>query len=140
MSAEDCIFCKIIKGEIPCFKLYEDDHTLAFMDINPAHEGHALVVPKAHAGDLLTIEPEAIAAVAVTARRVARAVDATLAPDGLNLLQCNGEAAGQSVFHLHMHVLPRAGGDGLKMNWGVKPGDMNAIGVLAARIRDNIET
>ena len=140
MSAEDCIFCKIIKGEIPCFKLYEDDHTMAFMDINPAHEGHALVVPRVHARDLLSVEPEAIAAVAVTARRVARAVDATLAPEGLNLLQCNGEAAGQSVFHLHMHVLPRATGDELRMNWGLKPGDMDAIGALAARIRENIET
>jgi len=140
MNAEsDCIFCKIIAGEIPSFKVFEDEHTLAFMDINPAHDGHALVIPKAHARDLNAIEPESIAAVVVTARRVARAVSAALEPEGLNLVQCNGEAAGQSVFHFHMHVLPRARGDDLKMNWGIKPGDMDAIAAIAGRIREKME-
>ena len=139
MSANDCIFCNVINGEIPCFKLYEDEHTLAFMDINPAHDGHALIVPKVHADDLLSIEPDSLAAVAMTARKVARAVDGTVKPEGINLLQCNGEAAGQSVFHFHMHVLPRAAGDELKMNWGLTPGDMSAIGALAERIRSNME-
>ena len=138
MSADDCIFCKIISGEIPCFRLCEDEHTLAFMDINPAHEGHALVIPKVHARDLLAIEPESLAAVTITARRVARAVDATLKPEGINLMQCNGEAAGQSVFHFHMHVLPRKLGDELKMNWGLKPGNMDAIGALAERIKEHL--
>ncbi len=140
MNAEsDCIFCKIVAGEIPSFKLYEDAHTLAFMDINPANEGHALVIPKVHAMDLYAIAPESIAAVVVTARRVARAVDAALKPEGLNLVQCNGEAAGQSVFHFHMHVLPRAMDDDLKMNWGITPGDMDAVGAVAERIRESIE-
>jgi len=140
MSTDNCIFCKIISGEIPSFKLHEDEQTLAFMDINPAHEGHALVIPKVHAPDLLSIEPDSLAAVAVTARKVARAVNATLSPQGINLIQCNGEAAGQSVFHFHMHVLPRAMGDELKMNWGLSPGNMEAIGLLAARIRSNLVT
>ncbi|GAB4353019.1 MAG: HIT family protein [Gammaproteobacteria bacterium] len=136
--AEECIFCKIVAGEIPCFKLYEDGETLAFMDINPANEGHALVIPKSHAPNLFEVSPEALSATARAAQRVARAVQATLDPPGMNLLQCNGAAAAQSVQHFHMHVLPRQTGDDLKMNWGIKPGDPDAIGALAERIRANI--
>lgn len=136
MSADsDCIFCKIIAGDIPCFRLYEDEHTLAFMDINPANEGHALVVPKSHAADVHEVSDEAISQVARTAKKVAGAIRDTLAPGGLNLLQCNGPAAAQSVMHFHMHVLPRAQGDELKLNWGLRPGDMDAIGAVADRIR-----
>ena len=140
MSAhDDCIFCKIINGDIPSFKVLEDEHTLAFMDINPANEGHCLVIPKEHARDLFAISADAVAAVARSARRVARAVQAVLQPDGINLVQCNGAAAGQSVYHFHMHVLPRANDDGLAMNWGIEPGDMQAIGELATRIAAKIE-
>ena len=137
-SDADCLFCKIIAGEIPCFKLFENDETLAFMDINPANEGHALVIPKEHATDVYTVSDAAIAATVATAKKIAAAVDKTLNPDGLNLLQCNGPAAAQSVFHFHMHVLPRREGDELKLNWGLKPGDMDAIGALAERIRGNL--
>ena len=137
-SDTDCIFCKIIAGEIPCFKLFENDETLAFMDINPANEGHALVIPKEHAADVHAVSDAAITATVTTAKKIAAAVDITLNPDGLNLLQCNGPAAAQSVFHFHMHVLPRREGDELKLNWGIKPGDMDAIGALAERIRGNL--
>jgi histidine triad (HIT) family protein len=140
MTADpNCIFCKIVAGVIPCFKLHEDAHTLAFMDINPANDGHALVVPKIHARDLYDISAESIAAVATSARRVARAVDLTVKPEGLNLVQCNGEAAGQSVSHFHMHVLPRTLNDELQMNWGLMPGDMAAVEGLAERIRANMD-
>lgn len=140
MAADpNCIFCKIVAGEIPCLKLHEDAYTLAFMDINPANDGHALVVPRTHARDLYSISPESIAAVAVSARRVARAVDLTVKPEGLNLIQCNGEAAGQSVLHFHMHVLPRTLNDDLQMNWGLQRGDMDAIAALAERIRANMD-
>ena len=131
----DCIFCKIVAGEIPSFKLFEDEATLAFMDINPASEGHALVIPKEHASDLYAVSDEALARTAVTAQRVAAALARTLNPDGLNLVQCNGAAAAQSVMHFHVHVLPRVADDGLAMNWGLKLGDIDAIGRLAERIR-----
>ena len=131
----DCIFCKIVAGEIPSFKLFEDEATLAFMDINPANEGHALVVPKEHAPDLYAVSDEALARTVVTAKKVAAALARTLNPDGLNLVQCNGTAAAQSVMHLHVHVLPRMKDDELAMNWGLKLGDIDAIGRLAERIR-----
>ena len=139
MAADaDCLFCKIIAGEIPCFKLFENSETLAFMDINPANEGHALVIPKEHGSDVYTASDTAIAATVRTAKKVAAAIDKTLNPDGLNLLQCNGPAAAQSVFHFHMHLLPRREGDELKLNWEIKPGDMDAIGALAERIRGHL--
>jgi len=135
----ECIFCKIVAGQIPCFKLHEDDDTLAFMDINPVNEGHALIIPKAHFEDVYAVSDAAIAATAATAARVARAARAVLAPEGLNLLQCNGPAAAQSVQHFHMHVIPRRIDDGLAMNWAIVPGDMDAIAKTADRLRAEIE-
>lgn len=134
----DCVFCRIIQGDIPSFRIYEDDATYAFMDINPANDGHVLVIPKEHARDVHSISDDAIAATVVTAKKMAAAVERTMAPDGLNLLQCNGPAAAQSVFHFHMHVLPRRDGDDLKLNWGPKPGDVNAIEALSLKIRENV--
>ena len=137
-QASDCVFCKIIAGDIPCFKLHEDDDTLAFMDINPASEGHALVIPKEHSADVHGISDAAISSTVVTAKKIASAIEKTLNPGGLNLVQCNGPAAAQSVLHFHMHVLPRKEGDELKLNWGLQPGDMYAIGKLAERIRAHL--
>jgi histidine triad (HIT) family protein len=124
---DDCIFCKIVKGEIPCFKLYEDDLTIAFMDINPANPGHALAVAKEHWEGVYDTPPELLGATIATAQRVAKAVKAALGPDGLNLAQANGPGAAQSVPHFHIHILPRRMGDDLKLNWGHQPGDMDAI-------------
>jgi histidine triad (HIT) family protein len=135
----DCIFCKIAAGEMPSFKLCEDTHSLAFMDINPAQDGHALVIPKEHSKDLYQVSPTALSATLVTAQRVAKAVRETLQPDGMNLVQCNGTAAAQSVLHFHVHVLPRLSDDGLALNWGPRPGDLDAIGQLAEKIRTNLE-
>lgn len=136
----DCVFCKIIAGDIPAFRVYENDDTIAFMDINPLHPGHVLVIPREHSANVYEVSDEAIAAAARTARRVARAVNAVVAPDGLNVLQCNGPAAGQSVFHFHMHVLPRRLDDGAALNWEVIPGNMEEIGALAEKIRARIES
>ena len=134
----DCIFCKIIHGEIPSFNVFEDDKTLAFMDINPVNPGHVLVIPKHHAPDLLQTPTEWLTATVATAQTVARAVDKTLKTDGLNLVQANGPGAQQGVFHLHVHVVPRIKGDDLKLNWKLVPGDMETIGALAERIRGNV--
>jgi histidine triad (HIT) family protein len=137
-SDPECIFCKITAGDIPCFKLHEDDATIAFMDINPVNPGHALIIHKAHHRDLFEIPADNIAAVTRTAQKVAKAVERTLEPDGMNMLQCNGPAAKQSVMHFHMHVIPRHLEDGLTMNWDIVQGDMDEIGALAARIRCNM--
>jgi len=128
----NCVFCKIVAGQIPCFKLHEDADTIAFMDINPGNDGHALAIAKAHHADLYAMPPALLGAVAATAQRVAKAVEKALAPDGINLVQANGKGAEQSVFHFHLHVLPRRVGDELRMNWGHKPGDM-------ARVKANFE-
>lgn len=136
----NCIFCKIVAGEIPCFKLYEDDLTIAFMDINPGNEGHALVIPKEHWEDIYTIPSALAGATMQTVKKIAEAVNATLSPYGMNLVQANGKGAAQSVFHFHMHVLPRAKDDELKLNWGLRPGDMDAIKGVHERLKKNIPT
>ena len=139
MAADaNCIFCKIVAGTIPCFKLHEDAATLAFLDINPVNAGHALVIPKAHAANLFESADQDLATVMATVRRVATAVDKTVKPHGLNLLQANGPGAAQSVFHFHVHIIPRVRGDDLKMNWGLKPGDKAELAALADRIRANL--
>ncbi len=130
-----CIFCKIVAGEVPCFKLYEDGETLAIMDINPVHDGHCLVISKAHHPTVFELPPAAFAAVGATAIRIARAVNAAIKPDGLNLLQANGPGAAQSVPHFHLHILPRRHNDKLKVNWTPKPGDRARIAEVAERIR-----
>ena len=130
-----CVFCKIVAGKIPCFKLYEDSETLAFMDINPVHDGHCLVIPKAHHATVFVLPAACFAAVGATAIKIADAVNAAVSPDGLNLLQANGPGAAQSVAHFHLHVLPRRMNDGLAVNWTPKPGDRARIAEIAERIR-----
>jgi histidine triad (HIT) family protein len=105
------IFAKILRGEIPCVTVYEDDKTLAFMDVMPQAEGHVLVVPKEAAEDVLDLSPGGMAAMMATTQKIARAVKSALDPDGIVLTQFNGAAAGQSVFHVHFHVIPRKAGD-----------------------------
>src|SRR4051812_36210379 len=104
------IFGKILRGEIPCVKVYEDAGALAFMDVMPQAPGHVLVIPKEGATDILTLSPEGMAAMAAAAQKVAKAMDKALKPDGILLKQFNREAAGQSVFHVHFHVIPRMEG------------------------------
>ena len=134
-----CIFCKIIRGEIPCFKVLEDADVLALMDVNPIAPGHVLVMPKHHAKDILETPLDCVGKAFAGAGRAARAVQKTLAPDGINILQANGPGAKQSVFHLHVHVIPRGMDDGLSMNWELAPGDMDQIGRLAEQIASNVE-
>ena len=136
MSADpSCVFCKIVAGGIPSHKICEDARSFAFLDINPANRGHALVIPKAHAPDLVASDDVDLAAVMATVRRVAAAVEKVVKPDGFNLLQANGPGAAQSVLHFHMHVVPRKMNDGLMMNWPLVPGDHKELADLAAEIR-----
>ena len=130
----DCIFCRIVAGEIPCLKLAEDDQAIAFMDINPVNPGHALSVAKGHWPTVDVIPPDVLAAVARLAQRVARAVVRELQPSGINLLQANGAGAGQSVPHLHIHVLPRRPGDAVALNWDYRPGDRAEIEAIWRRL------
>jgi len=134
MTDHDCLFCKIIAGEIPATILAEDERTVAFMDINPATRGHTLVVPRAHAADVHEIEPEDLCAVAVAAQRIARQAIANLGAKGVNLLNSNGPAAWQTVLHFHLHVIPRYAGDPLKLPWIPAPGDMDDIRAAAAEL------
>ena len=136
---KDCVFCKIIRGEIPSFKLYEDGLTYAFMDINPLNDGHALVIPKYHAENIYTMPDEWFGPTMATVQCIATAINKVVQPEGINLLQANGPGAKQSVFHLHMHVIPRYADDGAGMNWEMKHGDMDAIGELAEQIVAAIE-
>ena len=131
----ECIFCMIVAGQVPCFKLFEDDDTFAFMDNYPANDGHCLVLAKEHYPTLFEVSDQAFGAVSHCVLRVARAVNQVLSPVGLNLVQANGPGAHQSVKRFHIHVLPRKLGDGLKLNWGVKPGDPDTIAAFAEKIR-----
>ena len=123
MPMSECIFCRIVAGTAACQEIYQDEATLAFMDINPANDGHCLVIPKAHFENVFDMPPSDFGKVASTAAKVARAVNEVLQPGGINLTQANGAAAGQSVMHAHIHVLPRRTGDNLLMNWSRDGGD-----------------
>ncbi len=135
MSDPDCIFCKIINGELPSQRVYEDDHTIAFMDIAPGTRGHLLVIPRNHAKDITEIDPDDLAAVARTAQVMARRVTERLDADGVNIINSCGAAAWQTVFHLHFHVIPRYAGDQLVLPWTPAPGDPDAIAAAAERLR-----
>ncbi len=135
MSDPDCIFCKIIAGELPGQVIDQDERTVAFMDINPATRGHALVVPREHARDLLEISPEDLEATVVAAQRLARRMHDRLDTEGINLLNACGEAAWQTVFHFHIHVIPRYHDDPLKLPWQPAPGDQHEIAAAADALR-----
>jgi histidine triad (HIT) family protein len=130
----DCLFCKIVAGEIPATKLAEDERTVAFMDINPATRGHLLVVPREHARDLLEIDDEDLAACATAARRLAQRAKDRLGADGVNLLNSCGPAAWQTVFHFHIHVIPRYEDDPLRLPWTPGPGDEDEIAAAAREL------
>jgi histidine triad (HIT) family protein len=137
MSAADptCLFCRIVAGELPATRIDEDERTLAFMDINPAARGHALVIPKAHAKDLWEIAPDDLAACAQTAQRVAERQRDRLGAEGVNLLNSCGTAAWQTVFHFHVHVIPRRHDDPLELPWIPSAGDADDIARAGEELR-----
>lgn len=133
---ESCIFCRIVKGDAPSVRVYEDDRVLAFADINPIGPGHTLVIPKHHAGDLWEIPEEDLMAVHLASKRIIRAMARALHPSGVACLQLNGPGANQVVPHYHLHLIPRIGGNPELpvTNWELNPGDMAAIRSTAGQI------
>lgn len=130
----DCIFCAIAAGEIPSFKVYEDDLVLAYLDINPCSKGHTLVIPKAHATGLVDTPAELLQQLIVRVQKVAAHLKEALPCDGFNILQNNGEAAGQSVMHVHFHIVPRYVG-GSALSFQSEKGDMAELATLAERLK-----
>jgi histidine triad (HIT) family protein len=128
MAADpDCIFCKIVAGDIPASRVAEDERAIAFMDISPATRGHVLVIPREHAADLIEVAPADLAACAALAQRIAGRQLDVLGADGVNLLNSCRPAAWQTVFHFHIHVIPRYDDDPLRLPWVPEPGDPDAI-------------
>ena len=123
MKKDDCIFCKIAAGEIPSRKIYEDSDLIAIMDLNPTSKGHSLIIPKEHCTNIYDIDEDIAAKVMKTAKKLATKMTVALNCDGFNLLQNNGETAGQTMFHFHMHLIPRYKGDQVGITW--HPGELN---------------
>jgi histidine triad (HIT) family protein len=135
VAEEDCIFCKIAAGELPATIVDEDERTVSFMDINPGARGHALVIPRKHFRDLHEIPGDELAACMVASQRLAARQRDALGADGVNLLNACGAAAWQSVFHFHVHVIPRYEGDPLQLPWTPSPGDEEEIASAAEQLR-----
>lgn len=129
-----CVFCEIVRGTVPSHRVHEDELIVAFLDINPAAQGHTLVVPKVHADDLFAADADTAAAVMRGVKAVADLLASRLGPDGLTLVQANRRAGWQDVFHLHMHVIPRWEGDGLTPPWTPRPGAPEALAAVAERL------
>ena len=134
MSEADCIFCRIVAGELPASIVEEDERTISFMDIAPATRGHALVIPRTHAVDLLSVGGEDLRAVIMACQRLAVRAKQRLQADGVNLVNSCGAAAWQTVFHFHVHVIPRYAGDPLKLPWTPTAGDPEAIAAAAKEL------
>ncbi len=139
MSPDACIFCQIVRGDAPAAHVYEDEQTLAFMDIAPLSRGHLLVIPREHAENLYEISADSLAAVVRTSHRIAPALRRVLEPEGLRILQLNGAPAGQTVFHYHMHLLPKNAGEPDIGSAGLRDrhmADRGELETLAAQLRD----
>lgn len=135
----DCLFCKIINGEIPSTKVYEDEHVYAFMDIMPVAKGHTLIIPKQHCKDLFEMPEDVASNLYKAAPKVANAIKAAFNPIGLNTINNNGAAAGQTVFHFHLHLIPRYNGDeGLNVQWNAQKADISEVIAHGEQIKANI--
>ena len=132
----DCIFCEIVAGNIPAAKVYEDEHVLAFMDIAPANPGHTLVIPKHHYRNIFDIPTEVGSQIMQAAIPIANAIRTALNPDGFNLFQANEAAGSQTVFHFHLHLIPRWESDTIGSPWRPREGNPEEIGNIAAKIRE----
>ena len=138
MEADDCIFCKMVAGQIPVTKIYEDKVVLAFLDIGPLSDGHTLVIPKQHFEKLHECPAEVLGPVASRLGKIAKAVAGAMDSEGYNVLCNNGRAAGQLVEHLHFHIIPRNTGDGVFNRWPAYKYQQGKIEEIATRIRENL--
>lgn len=134
----DCVFCRIVAGQLPASVVHEDDETLAFMDLGQVNPGHVLIAVKRHADDIYALDERQAAALYGAASLVARAIREAFAPHGLSVYQANGKAAGQTVFHLHLHLVPRYEADGMNLTWPVKNPPRDKLEEHAVRIRTAI--
>jgi histidine triad (HIT) family protein len=132
---DDCLFCGIVAGSVPSQKVDEDERTIAFMDISPATPGHALVIPRAHSADLMEVSEEDLTATMLGAQRLAKRMEEVLKPDGFNILNSCRPAAWQTVFHFHVHVVPRYDDDPLELPWVPREGDAEEIAAIADKLR-----
>jgi len=135
----ECVFCRIVNGQIPSAKVHEDELTLAFMDIGEVNPGHVLVAVKPHVENIFSLDDTLAAAVFQTAARVARAVKKAYSPEGVTLYQANGPAAGQTVFHFHLHLVPRYDKDGMHFTWPAKNPPREQLEANAAKLRAVLE-
>ena len=131
---ENCIFCKIANGEIPAATLYEDENFRVILDLGPASKGHALILPKSHAANIYELSDEMAAKAMILAKKMATAMTAALKCDGFNIVQNNGECAGQTVFHFHMHIIPRIKGDTVKVGWVPGTADTDTIASIVEKV------
>lgn len=131
----DCIFCKLVAGQIPSTRVYEDEHTLAFMDLGHVNPGHVLVAVKKHASNVFELEIPQAEALGRAVLKISKALKKAFEPEGLSVYQANGKPAGQTVFHYHVHVLPRHAGDGMELTWPVKNPPREKLEEYAAKIR-----
>jgi len=131
-----CVFCRIIDGDLPSMRIYEDERTIVIMDIYALNSGHCLILTKAHAPTLWDADPADLQAAITTAQKVATALKTAVKPDGLNMLQANGPAAFQSVPHYHLHLIPRWHNDGKGFDWALVPGDRAQIQAIGERLRE----
>ncbi|WP_455714783.1 HIT family protein [Anaerosporobacter sp.] len=136
---DNCIFCKIAAGEIPSYTIYEDDDFKAFMDISPASKGHTILIPKQHADNIFELDETVASKLLPVASRIAKALKAELQCEGLNLLQNNGEIAGQTVFHFHMHLIPRYEGDKVVVKWVQDKYEGEPLEQLSERIKNHLQ-
>mgnify|MGYP000062681979 CR=1 FL=1 len=134
MKKEDCIFCKIANGDIPSKTLYEDEDFRVILDLGPATKGHALILPKEHADNLYELPDETASKVFVLAKKLAMKMKEKLNCDGLNIVQNNGEVAGQTVFHFHMHIIPRIKGDTVNVGWVPGTADNDTIASIVEKV------
>jgi len=138
MSADDCLFCKMVAGQIPVTKIYEDEVVLAFLDIGPISDGHTLVIPKQHFEKLHDCPPELLGRVGSRLGKIAEAVAVAMNSDGYNVLCNNGRAAGQLIEHLHFHIIPRNTNDGVFHRWPAYEYEKGKIEIIAEKIRKNL--